>query len=240
MAEGGGAGGFALTEYVVPKSGLLERVPGGQLPKDPGTHSSRLAQVVKAAGKTPGPGKYDSKGTLGKRMFLFSKTDKDKYNVKSAPTPAPGKYNMVETSKFRPRVTGGQIPKGKGHRPIYNTSEGPAPGKYDPKLSENHVMAPSMQKRVTESRRDALQRSQSVPGPGRYSPSFELQEIKEANYSVPKSAFDKTRFVDTVVRSRSFLPAPGKYDLVKLEKVSRGTKWCQINGLGRSPLNGIF
>lgn len=101
-------------------------------------------------------------------------------------------------------------------------------------------MAPTMQKRVTESRRDALQRSQSVPGPGRYSPSFELQEIKEANYSVPKSAFDKTRFVDTVVRSRSFLPAPGKYDLVKLEKVSRGTKWCQINGLGRSPLNGIF
>lgn len=235
------AGGFAIAEYQVPKAGLLERVPGGALPKDPGTHSSRLAQVVKAAAKTPGPGKYDRQGTLGKRMFMFSKTSKDKYNVAPASTPAPGKYNLVEMSKTKARVTGGQIPKGKGHRPIYATGEGPAPGKYDPKLLENHVMAPSMTKRVTETRKDpAMQKSASVPGPGRYSPSFDTLENREANYSVPRAAFDKTRFVDTIVRSHSYVPAPGKYDLIKLEKVSRGTKWCQINGLGRSPVNGIF
>merc|ERR1719408_213783 len=126
-----------------------------------------------------------------------------------------------------------------GHRPIYGTTEGPAPGKYEPKLLEQHVMAPNMTKRVTESRRDpALARSASVPGPGKYNPSWALGENQEANYSVPRSAFDKTRFVDQVVRSHNYVPAPGKYDLVKLEKVSRGTKWCQIQGLGRSPLNG--
>lgn len=233
-------GGFSNEEYVVPKAGLLERIPGGAVPKDPGTHSSRLAQVVKMASKTPGPGMYPTnKSTLGSRNFVFSKTKKDKYNVAGSTVPAPGQYKMIDLAKTKPRVVGGQISKGKGHRPIYSAADGPAPAHYNPKLLDVHVMAPSMTHRITESRKD-LKRSASVPGPGAYAPRYDSQEVREANYSVPKAAFDKTRFVDTIVRSHSYVPAPGIYNLTKLDKVSRGTKWCQIQGLGRSPLNGIF
>lgn len=239
MAEGG----FGLSEYMVPKFGLKERVPGGGLPKDPGTFSSRLAQVVRAATKVPGPGKYEFKDTLGSATkFSVPKAPRDKYNVPDGSKgPAPGKYEAIPLDRTKARVIGGLCSKGKGHRPIFNVSEGPAPGKYDVKMQPRHVMAPSMTIRKTESRKDpALSKSASAPGPGKYNPNFSSQETQEAIFSVPKAPHDKTRYVDSVVISKKFVPAPGKYDLPKLDKVSRGTKWCQLNGLGRSPLNGAF
>lgn len=240
MAEGGGGSGTALSEYICPKTGLKERVLGGGLPKDPGTHSSRLAQVVKAAGKTPGPGKYEFKGSLGGKSFKLSKADRNKYHVPDgSKLPAPGTYTLGPMDRTKKRVSGGLISKGAGHRPIFNTSTGPAPGNYDPKTGAQHIMGPSMTVRKTESRKD-LAKSASAPGPGKYNPSFSCLEPREPDYTVSKAPFEKSRFVDSMVKSKSFLPPPGKYDLIKLEKVSRGTKWCQMNGLGRSPLNGVF
>lgn len=56
-----------------------------------------------------------------------------------------------------------------------------------------------------------------------------------------RTPFLKTRHRNNrQVRSKSWQPAPGKYDLIKVEKYSRGTKYCQVNNIARCAVNGLF
>lgn len=233
--------GFALAEYVVPTVGLTKRVEGGILPKDTGEMSSVLGQVKRRAGKVPGPGAYLShKDWALNRGFIISKTARDK-GTRMNKVPAPGQYDCAAVNLTKPRSIGGHLSKGVKRSfldsAVEKSEKTPAPDKYHPQPLEKHVTSPSLSRvKKTESR--VPKKDRAVPGPGHYEPKFSFTEDRPPNYGTAKEASNS--FVDRATKLKEKLPAPGHYEVTKLDKVSRGTKWVQMNGLTRGPLMGRY
>jgi len=232
--------GFALAEYEVPKFGLPNKVPGGTMPKDAGEFTSRLGQIKRQAAKCPGPGMYvGHKDWKLNRGFLFAKCARDK-GLRMNKVPAPGHYeNASSMAMTRPRSIGGQLSKGTKRSFLDNVAEKagktPAPDKYQPKFQEAHLPAPSFDIKKTESR---MPKKTLAPGPGHYEPKYASIEKVPPNYGTSKETAKS--FVDRVTKLKEKLPAPGHYEMTKLEKISRGTKWTQIMGAKRGPLMGAY
>lgn len=233
--------GFALSEYVVPNVGLPKRVEGGILPKDTGENTSQLGLVKKRAGKVPGPGAYLShKDWALNRGFILSKTARDK-GTRMNKVPAPGQYDAASMNLTKPRSIGGHLSKGVKRSfldtAVEKSEKVPAPDKYQPQYLEKHVPSPSLSRaKKTESR--VPKKNMAIPGPGHYEPKFTMTEDRPPNYGTAKESSNS--FVDRATKMKEKLPAPGHYEVAKLEKISRGTKWVQINGLKRGPMMGKF
>ncbi|KAF4656326.1 hypothetical protein FOL47_009033 [Perkinsus chesapeaki] len=119
-------GKYDLGDYEVPKHGLAGKVKGGALPKDSGQVTSRIGQIKKLAGSTPGPGKYikhapwpqyppGEEFSHGSKGYKFDKGSRDKGGIiktdKGSATPAPGKYDITKVDLVKPRCLGGPMSK---------------------------------------------------------------------------------------------------------------------------------
>jgi hypothetical protein len=248
--------GFAMKEYSVPKCGMLPRVPSGQLAKDSRDGvTSRLGQIKIQAGKTPGPGYYIKHADWAdpiKKCIGNTKSMEPKYSYPKCPrsqgekmnkVPGPGTYDGTATGQTKPRVLMGKAAKGPKRNFLDNAKAQaawvPAPGTYDhtKRADVPHMGAPAFElsKKVAGTRKGA---EKQAPGPGAYTPGWTQCETKEPNWGTSKSS--SMTYVDKVAQSKKNLPAPGKYDLIPIEKITRGTKWTQVHGLGRSALHGTF
>jgi len=245
--------GFAMSEYSVPKCGMLPRVPSGQLGKESrvGT-TSRLGQIEIQAKKTPGPGYYVKHADWAdpvKKSIGNTKNRTPEYSYPKCPrsqgeklnkVPGPGTYDGTATGQTKPRVLLGKTSKGPKRNFLEQAKEQsakvPAPGQYVPKQADApHMGAPYMLKKVSATRKGA---EKQAPGPGAYTPQWTQCEQKDPIWGTSKDS--AMTYVDKVAQSKKNLPAPGKYDLINLERITRGTKWTQVHGLGRSALHGTF
>lgn len=254
------------SDYNIPKNGVgltghPKKVLLGNFSKDMNDMMSRLGQIERQARKVPGPGMYlgHTEWTLNKGS-AFSKSDR---GFKSShANPAPNHYENKEIgtknsnaaadnlSQCR-RTKFGRLSKGKKRNFLDNISElaalQPAPGKYHtPNLVlrnklEVNIGAPNFQIKISDIRK-------TTPKPDIGPDHYKLPEIRQTEeqypvYSVPRSKGNN--FVDKVVRtkmldSKTPFVGPGKYDLVDLQRVSRGTKQITVGGLGKSCCSGFF
>lgn len=222
--------GFALPEYVVPQVSHKPTVFGGTMPKESGEKSSFMARVVKAAGATPGPEKYDIVGLDAKRWTKggmggkFCKLPRDARTKLAAKMPAVGQYHVEPAmERITPRTMGGPMSKGDRSSSLWDTAahrsrKTPAPGKYElaPADPKEQKLSPVFQTKKTESRGG---KKSTVPGPGDYTPQFQLTETKVPNWSSSKA--DAKTFIDKLEKDKAKLPAPGHRDLVDSKLLDR-------------------
>jgi hypothetical protein len=146
--------------------------------------------------------------------------------------PPLGKYKATEAFlATRPREKFGKfLPKRPASAPPGRTAIGP--GKYQPKHPDRNMAAPDFKIRRTESRLKKDSKYDDEPGPGSYNASFVLAEARTSKWAM-------SGWTKMPEQSRK-VPPPGAYPTVDLGKISRGGKWSQVHGVGRSPLMGTF
>lgn len=256
---------YQLPRNGVGNTGFARRVQLGSSSKDPGTHSSRINQIVRQAGKVPGPGMYLGHKDWEKNdSFAFGKVERTYKSMNKVPDPAhyerkdimdnPSTGSRDILSK-NPRVLHGTIPKGRKRSFLDEASKRastlPGAGSYEAKNASCDRLdikvkgATSWDKEVTRCAR--RKPPEKEVGPDHYNPSHAQVYERSANFSVPKSKGNN--FVDKAVRSKLLdprtkkeMPGPGTYDNHKMndEKISKGTMHLQLRGLSRSAASGYF
>mmetsp|Transcript_20389 Transcript_20389/g.43494 ORF Transcript_20389/g.43494 Transcript_20389/m.43494 type:complete len:242 (-) Transcript_20389:229-954(-) len=203
--------GFALPEYVVPKSGLGRTINGGTIPKASTEFGGMLAEIKRVA-KNPGPEQYN-KDCLNKPFSqskggAFSKLAREypKGNMKN---PAVGTYETA-SPLITPRTKGGLMTKTERgclfyDQAISDSKWKPAPGKYETE-QKGHIATHSFHHTTTESR---TPKKPSVVGPGYYDVDRRPVEKRVPVYS---SSHEATKsYLDTHVKGKDKLPAPGHF-----------------------------
>jgi len=155
-----------------------------------------------------------------------------------------------------PRILHGKMPTGK-RRSFLDGAERhgastPAPGFYEV-TNKSHTLNKLDTKVLNVPTLANLAKSKSLAappkeiGPDQYNPNFNQTEHQDPNFSVPKQ--QAANFIDKAVRERMLdprnkipEPGPGHHDFpsMPLSKVSRGCKYTQLRGMGRSPASGYF
>lgn len=246
MSEGGGIG--PISAYVVPKCGLQGRVLYGNGAKENrnGFHSmyGKLDRDAKKNANQPGPGKYPldqgyeqvqdrppkwSMSKLGRDGIAGGGKNK---------VPGPGTYDKQAWFATQPRVAFGKLLKGPRSKGLAATSITKGPGSYTVQHQDAHQSCPDLNilKRKTIPRPIP---KKDAPGPGTYNPDWKQIEDRRPMWKMSK-ADGSMRFTDQAVKSAAWRPPPGKYDQVNAKVFSRGTKWSQLHGVGRSSLHGTF
>ncbi|KAF4661266.1 hypothetical protein FOL46_005823 [Perkinsus olseni] len=250
-------GKYDLGDYQVPKHGPRGKVKGGAMPKDSGQVTSRIGQIKKLAGSTPGPGKYikhapwpqyppGEEFAHGSKGYRFDKDSRDKGGIirtdKGSATPAPGRYDVTKVSQVKPRCVGGPLSK-KAKKSFLDKAIAvggslPGPNKYNItalRTGKVHLPAPLMTTKKSETK-GPVKKTQ-VPGPGHYDTS-KGDSLTMAAEPRPVWARGKIRTITDKASAKN--PGPGQYRSIALEKISRGTKWNQVHGYGRNALHGVF
>lgn len=264
-----------VPNYEVPRTGIVPRVLNGNMSKDKGTYSSRIAQIIRQAEKYPGPGKYIGHVDYGDEknrpsgINAFPKSQRDYKPCNK--TPAPGHYedkdfvnnrinDAKETLSKNPRTIYGKIPAGRKisftAMAEKHSTKGPGPGHYEePKGNgvlgggskcklDAYVAAPSLTLRTREKSRNP---PNPEPGPGSYSPNYDVAAEVQACYTVPKGR--KKNFIDKEVAqtwlsamTKTPSPGPGHFNNtdVPLDKLSRGAKMLQLKGMTRNATTGYM
>lgn len=208
-----GEPGFALPEYVTPKSGLDSIVPGGTMTKSSRAAGGILSEVQRQAGRV-GPDHYDQ--NLLDRSFNnkakggnFSKLVRS-YGKNSAKTPPVGLYDTF----IEPKIKGGIMSKTERGCYIWdqatrqNRTKQP-PGKYDGSPFRPHVRVPSFQQTRTESRNP---KKTSNLGPGCYEVRHDLHAESIPSYTCAKEGAAKASsrsFMDAQLKHKLMIPSPG-------------------------------
>mmetsp|Transcript_117705 Transcript_117705/g.327789 ORF Transcript_117705/g.327789 Transcript_117705/m.327789 type:complete len:268 (+) Transcript_117705:109-912(+) len=259
------ASGF---DYKLPSNGIgqtghAKRVILGTVSKDKGGYSSRINQIIRQAGKVPGPGQYlghDDWTLSGGNAF--SKLDRNYKSMNKVPAPNTyerkdimDKHSIASKDCLsqNPRILHGAVPKGR-KRSFLDQAEAtaktmPGAGHYNPgpkscdRLDTKIKGALSWERETMKSKGRGTVEKEIAPN--HYKPSFSQVEERSANYSVPK--VKANNFIDKAVREKlvdlkTEIPGPGTYATHTFndEKVSRGTRHLQLRGLTRSPLSGYF
>lgn len=268
-------------DYYVPRHGLgltghEKKVRLGTWSKDDGKVTSRIAQIVRQAGKTPGPGTHaghttwcDSKlqgtrridETVTRFGNAFSKSSRDYKQYNKVPSPNHYEAGGIDSKSIaskdnlshNPRVKFGKSAKGP-RRSFLDRAEDMGKNSPGPGLSETvprdrldwHKPAHAFDHPKTESRG---QPHKLVPAPNHYAMEHKLTEARsiewttpkcESNNFIDKTIKNKTIFGRTAERSRMPCPGPGQQDQIVFEKITRGTKYLQLRGMGRSPVSGYL
>jgi len=253
---------YHLPCHGVGDTGPSGRVLSGPMSKDTGTFSSRINQIVRAASKVPGPGKYvaheDWKLNGGRR---FAKSERSYKPMHKNPDPTHyerkdlfsypsngGKDNLSQNH----RVVHGKVPKGKRRsfmdQAIRHSNEVPAPGHYTVKqvagdrLDSNVKGALNWSKEASSGGKMAADKSLA---PNHYTINYSSSEHKQAVYTVPK--VQAANFLDKAVKEKIIdlktkreIPGPGTYPPIDINRTSRGTYHLQLRNLSRSPMSGYF
>lgn len=233
--------------------------------KDTGKNSSRINQIIKAAEKVPGPGKYvahaDWKLTQVNKFANSSREYKPMHKG-----PAATHYEAKDfadtksigardSTSNHPRMLYGKVLAGKKRSfldgAIRHGTEVPGPVYNIPGGAFGDRLGTAPRKMTDWNKEKSKSKSLKVKvpeiAPNHYKIEYAKTEPSSLNYTVPKGAGNN--FIDkavketfTDVRSKKTLPGPGTYDLQNfdLEKTSRGTMGCQMRGLTRSPASGYF
>eukprot|EP00929_Paragymnodinium_shiwhaense_P066095 TRINITY_DN3311_c0_g1_i1.p1 TRINITY_DN3311_c0_g1~~TRINITY_DN3311_c0_g1_i1.p1 ORF type:complete len:276 (+),score=61.57 TRINITY_DN3311_c0_g1_i1:193-1020(+) len=261
------------SDYYLPcngvgETGLSNRTTHGAFSKDTGVHSSRINQIIKQAGKYPGPGKYvahqewdgqwgchgGNKFGSGNREYkpMHKYPDPRHYENKDIFSSVSNASKEVLSTNHR--ILHGKIPKGK-RRSFLAAAEKqalavPSPGHYQVGPLANKL--PTKNSKMTDWSRELVKtvgRGKKVESiaPNHYKPGWTCCEESVANYSVPKEK--AANFLDKAVKEKMVsvkdklpLPGPGAYDMQNFDfsKTSRGAYQVQIRGLTRCPASGYF
>jgi hypothetical protein len=208
-------GGFALVEYITPRSGLQRTAVSNTVPKA-GKEFGGMLQEVKARAKVPGPEHYNKnfldKSFAGKALGgTFTKLARE-MGVKAPKTPSVGHYN---TDPAERKVQGGIMCKSDRNCYFIDTAirqgkNNPAPGKYDGVSPRPHTSTTKWDVSKTESRKTDAMRAQKV-GPGHYTLNYAPTERHQPIYSAPK---DPSRsFLDSHLKHKDSIPAPGTHSV---------------------------
>lgn len=195
--------------------------------------------------------------------FAFSKAsrfiDFDKVRKKQGNMPDPGQYERKDVAKecmnsVKPnlsdirRPTGCNMPRGMKKSAIDKVMdcapETPQPHKYAIVTKEavqrnkltKHIPGFEMAEKKSETKKDP--KADEKLAPNHYAVNYDKVEDKSITVSIGKEV--SANFVDQCVRSRKGDVAPGTYEMTKLEKISRGTKFLQVHNFSKGPLAGKF
>lgn len=260
-------------DYQVPchgagDTGHAKRVTHGAFSKDTGGYSSRINQIMRAATKTPGPGKYlahedwrlngGSKFLKGDRSFkpMHKNPDPTHYERKDF-FQYPSNKSKECLSQNRRQLYGNMT---KGNRrsfldgAVRHGKSVPAPGHYNIKQKANNKLdnnpVGALNWKVSESTNGSGggTGSDTSLAPNHYTINYNQVTDKQAVYSVPKEK--ASNFLDKVVmekwvdvRSKKEMPGPGThktFDGEAIDKTTRGTYQLQLRTLSRSATSGYF
>ncbi|CAD7953841.1 unnamed protein product [Amoebophrya sp. A25] len=180
--------------------------------------------MVRKRGPMPGPGHYESKEVNVKNVNSCKANLSD---MKRAPL---GFIAKGKKETFLDKI-------GKGGPPGPNASKYAAikPGVVARNMLEPHIPALAWTKAATVSRKE---KAKPTLAPNHYSINYKSQDFRVKDSSFPREK--AANFIDQTVRNKNWTPPPGKYTLIPLGKYSRGTKYCQVNNIGRSAVNNMF
>lgn len=209
-----GGDGFALGEYVTPRTGHPKSINFGTVAKAGNEVGCMLAESKRKA-KNPGPEQY--------QQFInqdfnhqakgggFSKLDRG-FGTSSDKNPAVGQYE-ISRDQVEPKLKGGTLPrkaKESAFSAIANkqSSFKQSPGKYDKKHLEPHLAGPQFQKASTESR---LPKKPNQLAPGYYQIDHKHVEDRVPSYGGSKET-GKT-FMQMHIKGMDKMPGPGHHDI---------------------------
>jgi len=226
--------GFALAEYVVPRTGYEASVKFGTIPKAPNEAGSLFAEGKRNA-KLPGPDTYHKdflNRTWGDKApgGGFSKlvrqgiTDKSRKN-----SPAVGTYDC-NTLQCSPRVRGGIMSKSARGCLFYDQAVSdakwkPAPGKYNPKHQEPHLICPAW---TSDSGASRMPKKAGLLGPGHYTPGYNQTEKTPIVYSGSKE--ESGSFLEQKA-NKDKTPAPGSNGIPDPKTLDRSGKQAHCRRL---------
>lgn len=169
---------FTVEDYAVPKQGLDKSVDGGSFFKDPYTNSSRINQIVKQAGKYPGPGThnvghydYSDAKMAPPGVHAFAKTTREYKTMHKVPEPQT--YENRGTDR-------GKTQKNRFAGPLLGETIG-ARSNLSNRPRVIHGKMPTAKKR---SFLDAAERhGNAVPGPGYVTPKYQESKLRSPTLS---------------------------------------------------------
>jgi len=233
--------------------------------KDTGKTSSRIASIIRQAGKVPGPGQYvaHTEWKLG-QSTKFLRGSRDYKPMHKGP--AGGHYEAKDDFALLPSVGArentsnhgrtlyGKVTPGKRRSFLDSAVRqgGASPGPiYNPAPGCSDRLPIKMAKTVPWDKEKNKAKSLKVKieeiGPDRYNLDFSRTESRAPNWTVPKEA--GKNFIDKCVReklldtkSKKPLPGPDSSEMqnFNLDNISRGTYHCQLRNLTRSASTGYF
>lgn len=228
----------------------------------------RQADKVPGPGRYVAHEEWDVKG--GKKAHVIHEGNKFPAGTRDYKpmnkTPAPATYEnkdfymgkSIGGSEFlsnRRRVLYGQLTKGKRRSFLEGCEKQgkgmPSPGDYTSaqkrsnRLDINTAPVTSWAREMVRNRGRGPDEKQI--GPDHYSPNFFIAEEKQPCHAIPKAKAQnfldkkvKEKIID--LRSKRELPGPGTYNTHDYDdsKFSRGTRYLQQRGMGRSSVSGYF
>mmetsp|Transcript_103937 Transcript_103937/g.298696 ORF Transcript_103937/g.298696 Transcript_103937/m.298696 type:complete len:270 (-) Transcript_103937:82-891(-) len=232
--------------------------------KDDGKNSSRINQIIKQAGKCPGPGKYmaHEEWKMG-QTSKFAKSSRDykpmhkgpsavQYEVKDFATKhSIGAEDNVSNHR---RTLFGKVTPGKRRSFLdgyeKHGKEVPGPIYDSPPGCSNRM--PVKLSRTTDWKQEgkktkSLKVKVAEIGPNHYTIDYSKAEPSSKTSTVPKEA--GKNFIDMFVRetlsdakNKKPMPGPGSYDMQNfdIDKTSRGTMHCQMRNITRNSASGYF
>lgn len=181
-------------------------------------------------------------------------------------TPAPATYenknfnlgvaiSSNQNLSCNPRTLYGGIPKGKRRSSLdgamKHSANAPGPGHNELTQHRNNKLDTSTIKVLSWSREQQKSKSnkpkENEIGPNHYSINYGPTEEKQGCHTIPKAKAQnfldkavKEKWVD--VKTKREVPGPGTYNVHSYDdsKFSRGTKYLQLRGMGRSAVSGYF
>mmetsp|Transcript_22953 Transcript_22953/g.42184 ORF Transcript_22953/g.42184 Transcript_22953/m.42184 type:complete len:248 (-) Transcript_22953:101-844(-) len=237
-------------DYKLPRVGIEPRLLHGSFNKAGNDYVWKTTAM-----EAPGPGKYlselekyEERQRLAKG-HLFLKGPRGGYKVMNK-VPAPHHYEDKnffmgasitgkETLSNIPRVLGGKISKGPRRSFLESAqrhgSSIPSPGQYTWKDPGPKILSPNLKLFKSNKKKPP----EKEIGPAEYQINYSSQEETPPAYSIPRSSGH-----NLLAKAGKNQPAPGPgfypIDSVPSHKISRGTRYCQTRGLGRSPCSGYF
>jgi hypothetical protein len=151
--------------------------------------------------------------------------------------PGPGTYDKESFKATLPRVQFGKLLKGQKCKSMSFKGSGLSPGQYTVKHVDPHMGAPAfkLSSQVTKS---APLAKKDFPDSCTYNPSTSQTLDREPHWGMSKA--EMPRFTEAAAKSKKNIPPPGNYKVLPVDVQTRGTKWSQLHGVGRSSLHGTF
>mmetsp|Transcript_51592 Transcript_51592/g.147929 ORF Transcript_51592/g.147929 Transcript_51592/m.147929 type:complete len:271 (+) Transcript_51592:46-858(+) len=233
--------------------------------KDDGKNSSRINQIIKQAGKFPGPGKYVAHEEWKlTQTCKFAKSSRDYKPMHKGPSAV-----QYEHKDFATRHSIGAEDNVSNHRrTLYGKvssckrrsfidgcekhgKEVPAPGAYNPTAGCSNQLPTKLSRtldwKMEGKKTNCLKVKVPEIGPNHYTIDYSKAEPSTRISSVPKEV--GKNFIDRYVRetlldakTKTPMPGPGAHDMLNFDhdKTSRGTMHLQMRNLTRNSASGYF
>jgi len=231
---------IAQEDYYLPKKDHAPKVFLGVINKDESKKRTLIGSVEHLAAQTPGP-KYLLKDSLNKKSNVFSKEPQRGVVFKQQPRPEPGKYEFSKNAVL-PRVLQGCQGKSQGSyitRVEKRAARGTPGPKYSPKEAQGHIQTRMFIGNVSKPLLvEERKKQKSFPAPNHYKLNRSVTEPSITQ--TPAFVKRQKGYIDVITKKKDWVPPPNRYNLIDLNKISRGTKHMSTMGYGRGAVSGFF